>query len=143
MIGVVITSHGSMCQGIVQSAEMIIGPQDGVWTVPLTEEGIKEYEEQLQAVLNEARACCEGVIVLADIAHATPFNCSYRYLLEHDDGSVQLLCGYNLPLVVELLMSRSDGVELASFASEMLEVGKSSLELAVTEFEAEDVDEEF
>jgi mannose/fructose-specific phosphotransferase system component IIA len=139
----VVISHADLCTGIMRSAEMILGPQDAVWTVSLTEEGVEPFEKRLTETIDEARYACDGVLVLADIMHATPFNCAYRYLLGHDDGTVQLVAGYNLPMLAELLVTRSAATDVQAFVRQVVAASKESMTVAETEFGDDSGEEEF
>lgn len=143
MTGVVITSHGPLCSAVIKSAEMIAGPQEQIWSVSLDESGVELFEERLNATLDEAVSQCVDVIILADISNATPFNCSYKYLLKHaEDGHIYLLSGFNLPLVAELLFGRDSGDDTEELVHSLVETGAEAVQMAQTDFTA-DEDEDF
>jgi mannose/fructose-specific phosphotransferase system component IIA len=109
----------------------------------LTEEGVEAFEAQLADAIEEASRSCDGVLVFADIMHATPFNCAYRYLLGHDDGTMQLVAGYNLPMLAELLVTRSAATDTQAFARQVVAASKESMMVAETEFGDDSDEEEF
>lgn len=136
MVGVIITSHGNFCKETVNSAEMIVGKQENVWSVPLDEKGIDKFETSLNYVLDEVTSKCETVIILADIMNATPYNCSLKYIMKNKtDKSLYLISGYNLAVVIELLISRSFSENVENLLNNIIDSGKNSLQTASLEFD--------
>ena len=48
---------------------------------------------------------CEGVLVFCDLLGGTPFNQSM--LISQDVDNVEVVAGTNLPMLIELVMTRS------------------------------------
>ncbi len=129
MVGVLITSHGNLCKEILASAEMIAGKQEGVETVSLDEKGIEAYSEKLSSKLEECLLTYDELIMLADITNATPYNNCYKFALEHPEAKVHLLSGFNLSMVVELLVMRSFETNTEDLVNHIVTTGKNSVEL--------------
>lgn len=142
MIGVLVTSHGNLCKEIINSAEMITGKQDYIWSVALDEEGIDLYEKKLINKLDEIMSLCEAVIIMADITNATPYNCSLKYLMKNETNkNLFLISGYNLAVIIELLISRSYTDNIEDLLKNIIDSGKKSMHLASLQFNEECEDE--
>lgn len=102
MIAILLVSHGTYATAMLDTARMILGPQDQAMAVGLTAE---ESPDQLRAELIRAMESFQGteLLVLTDITSGTPFNTvvalSGQYPFRH-------LTGINLPLLIETLICR-------------------------------------
>ena len=102
MIAILLVSHGTYATAMLDTARMILGPQDQAMAVGLTSE---ESPDQLRAELIRAMESFQGteLLVLTDITSGTPFNTvvalSGQYPFRH-------LTGINLPLLIETLICR-------------------------------------
>ena len=119
MIGIVIMSHGSLGTGIVEAAEVILGPIEQAATVSLRPgEGIEELNADFLAALEQVDTG-EGVLVLTDLIGGSLCNVASMNLAEK---SYQLVSGVNLPMLIEVLSLRDQ----ASCAEELAAVGLRS-----------------
>lgn len=143
MVGFCIVSHGNLCSEIIASAEMIVGKQKNIKSVPLLGEGIENFEKELDATLNSLTAKYECVIVLADIVNATPYNVSYKYMLMHEGKEIYLIAGYNLPLLIELIMTYKFQDCTKYSISQLVENSKNTLYFSNNESQWIEDDEEF
>lgn len=122
MINVVVVSHGELCKQLICSAEMIAGEAEGVFSVPLLPGDTPEtFEKKLLDTLDPIEG--QDTIILMDIFSGTPYNISARQVLK---PNVECITGANLPMLIELLMTR-DGANLSDLASTITDVGKDSV----------------
>lgn len=102
MIAILLVSHGTYATAMLETARMILGPQEQAMAVGLTAD---ESPDQLRAELVRAMESFQGteLLVLTDITSGTPFNTvvalSGQYPFRH-------LTGINLPLLIETLICR-------------------------------------
>lgn len=102
MIAILLVSHGTYATAMLDTARMILGPQEQAVAVGLTAD---ESPDQLRAELVRAMESFQGteLLVLTDITSGTPFNTvvalSGQYPFRH-------LTGINLPLLIETLICR-------------------------------------
>ena len=94
----VLTSHGSFCEGILDSYRMIAGDSKNIYTISLTDSGIKDYSERLNKLLADFKS--EEILILTDIKGGTPYNEAYKYYLSNVE-KVKVVSGMNLPMVIE------------------------------------------
>ena len=103
-IGIILISHGHFAEYAMKSAEMIVGRQEKYKIVSVTDDkDIEDVLEELREAYEELKDERE-VIILADIFGGTPCNARYRMILNGCD--VVVYTGFNLPVLLELLLSR-------------------------------------
>lgn len=124
MVGIVIVAHGSLATGLVDAAAMIVGQQDQLEALELREgQSPDSLEEEVAATL-EAVDTGEGVLVMADLFGATPFNVSARQAAKRE--TVEVVTGFSLAMLLETVMQR-EGATLAELTSIALEAGQSGI----------------
>jgi PTS system mannose-specific IIA component len=104
VIGLVIVSHGPLADGLKAAAEMIVGPQVQLRAVGM---GPAANVDQLRAEIEAAVADVGGPaasLVLVDLMGGSPANASAYLAL----GGTPVVCGVNLPMLLEVLVARSD-----------------------------------
>lgn len=102
---IILASHGSFAQGAREAAEMIVGAQENLAVLSITEE--KDLETGVAELFSLAQGldCTNGVLVLVDMFGGTPCNAACRLLLEAKHP-VELLAGFNLPVLLEVCSNR-------------------------------------
>lgn len=104
MVGIVITSHGILAEGLRAAAQMILGHQEAVQTVGL---GAAENLDNFLIKLRQAAAQVDrgvGVLVLADLFGGSPCNTAAHLV---QDG-IEVVTGANLPMLLEALSQREE-----------------------------------
>ena len=98
MSHLVLISHGTFCEHLKQSTEMIMGPQDNIHTVTLLpEEGPKEFQAKLEAVI----ANLNEFTVFCDLAGGTPCNVAAKMLMS--GATFGLYSGMNMPMIISFI----------------------------------------
>ena len=122
MINVVVVCHGDFGQALIRSAEMIMGPQDGVRAVSLQPEDSPEtFGGKLDATLADLEG--QETLILIDLFGGTPFNVSSRKVLL---PNVECITGLNMATLIEALGSRDCG-SLCELALQVTEAGQKSV----------------
>ncbi|GGE23697.1 PTS sugar transporter subunit IIA [Streptococcus himalayensis] len=94
----VLVSHGQFCEGLKQSTEMIMGPQDNIHTVSLLPaEGPEEFQEKFLDTIKEL----DDFVVFADLLGGTPCNVVSRLIMEGQE--IDLYAGMNMPMVIRFI----------------------------------------
>ncbi len=127
MIGVVICCHGKMGEGMRDAAEMIAGPQEQLAVVSVEPgSGGNEILERLSKRVREVDTG-GGVLLLTDLFGGTPTNIGCALLGE---AAVEVVTGFNLPLLIKALTSRQDAQELRDLARTSSEYGRRHISVA-------------
>lgn len=127
MIGMLVTSHGNFCTGIINSLEMISGANDAIYSLKLDDNGIGDYSKRLHEKLDKMTKKYDGIIIFSDINGGTPYNECFRYILEKK-SNIRLISGMNLPMLIETSLSLSNVDGLDSLVSIAIEAGRVSIE---------------
>lgn len=124
MVGVVVMAHGRLAGGLLQAAEAIAGPIEGVEAIDLPPgAGVAEIRTRLEeAVARLDRG--QGVVVLVDLIGGTPANCSLTLL---EEGRVEVVAGVNLPMLLRLALSRKRAPDPRGLAAELVEHGRRNV----------------
>ena len=107
---------------------MLMGKQEKINVISVSvDSNIDELRKQMQLsyqALNEG----DGVIILVDLMGGTPCNLAGELVIQHSD--VLLFCGFNIPVLLEILNNR-DGtreevksIVEASFAQSCFDVSQ-------------------
>lgn len=122
MVGIVIVSHGPLAEGLKGAAEMIVGPQERLRTVGMDPAAdVDQLRGKIEAAVSEVGGPSD-TLVLVDMMGGSPSNAS-AYLAV---GGTQVICGVNLPMLLELLMAR-DSTAIGDLAGMALQVGRDSV----------------
>lgn len=141
MIGFVLTGHGHFSNGLKSAVNMVAGEQPAFTIVPFEGSEAATYGDSLRAAITEMRAECEGVLVFVDLLGGTPFN--QAMLVTADVDNVEVVTGTNLPMLIELIMTRAMGEPtLAELSERAVTVGKEGVDCKRLEPAAADDDDE-
>lgn len=107
MKGIVITSHGPMAQGILETSKLFMGDQPQLVSRCLNaDDNPDDFVESLKEAINEVDSG-EGVIVMCDMLFGTPCNCMTRIVAEDlESDKIQVVTGVNLAMVLQALATR-------------------------------------
>jgi mannose/fructose/sorbose-specific phosphotransferase system IIA component len=125
MIGILVTTHGDLCQGMLNSLTMIAGENPNIFALQFND--FSNYTEKLIEKLNVLTSDYNGVLIFTDIMGGTPFNESYKYIRENNKSSIKIITGVNLPMIVETSLALSHEDNLNNIANIAIEAGKSSI----------------
>lgn len=99
-----IASHGTLASGIKSSVNIIIGETEHVFLIEAYVDENKTIEDELMAVLSRVAADDE-LIIFTDLLGGSITNQVARLARREN---VHLVSGFNLPLLVEILLSDAD-----------------------------------
>ncbi len=128
----VLISHGNFCVELKKSAEMIMGPQDNIYAIPLLpEDGPESYLKKFQDVVKEL----DDYVVFADLMGGTPANTVAKEIMKGKD--IELYAGANLPMVIEFVNSN-----MINQPSNYVDVARSGILKVNDEISLDDDDED-
>ena len=125
MIGLLVTGHANFGTGITSSVNLIAGEQEAYKAVDfLPTYSTEDLTREITKALDELKDC-EGVIIFTDLMGGTPFNVSAQ--IGHGKENIRIVAGTNLPMLVEIVMSRKFMDNLDELVDSVLETGKEQL----------------
>lgn len=136
MIGLLVTGHANFGTGITSSVNLIAGEQEAYQAVDfLPTYSTEDLTREITKALDELKEC-GGVIIFTDLMGGTPFNVSAQ--IGHGKDNIRIVAGTNLPMLVEIVMSRKFMDNLDELVDSVLETGKEQ----VTKYEFKQVVQE-
>lgn len=127
MIGVLIATHGKMAEGILDSAELIIGKQDNCKVLALHHgDNIELFGESIKNAIIELDKG-DGVLVFTDLFAASPYNQTAVNYKKLKKCKYRSITGVNLPMLIEALSERMLGKELDEITASVMKAGKEGI----------------
>ncbi|MBL4600771.1 MAG: PTS sugar transporter subunit IIA [Rhizobiaceae bacterium] len=126
MIGLILVTHGQLANEFRLALEHVVGPQEQMETIAIGPDD--DMEQRRQDILDSVSRVNSGsgVIILTDMFGGTPSNLSISVM---QAGSVEVLAGANLPMLIKLASIRaSDNMDES--LSEAQESGRKYINVA-------------
>lgn len=125
MIGVAVISHGTLCEGIVDSVSMVAGKAEQLETVSLKPgQSPQTFQDQLKESL-ERLDTGMGVLVLVDLLGGTPF---HTIAALSKDFHVGIVTGMNMAALISVVLQREEETTL----EQMMELAEKSAHDGIT-----------
>jgi PTS system mannose-specific IIA component len=125
MVNILLISHGSFCEGLLASLEMIAGSQENIQALQYHPgQSPDDYRSQIDEALNTLSG---ETIVLCDLKGGTPYN-SALYLKNKYD--FKLITGMNLPVLISIVTSRTTDTTADDLAKIALAPENAGIELS-------------
>ena len=145
MIGILLMSHGSMAEGMLDSCKLFFGNDiENIKALCLSAD---DAPEQFEARITEAMKEVDdgsGVIALCDLMGGTPANRCVNVLAS--GRRLKVITGVNLAMLIEILSKRLVCSTANEFdIEEMIHIGKESiadLEALIVNMRSLNMDEE-
>jgi len=99
-----IATHGTFASGVKSSLDIIIGPMDNVFLIQAYTNPNVTIEDQIAEVMNQVDENDE-LIVFTDILGGSVTNQVLQHALR---ANVHVVSGFNLPLLIEIMMADAD-----------------------------------
>lgn len=127
MIGLVVATHGTLGEALLETVTMIIGRPEQACAVTLSRDHAPdELRELLVKAIEEVGRDGDGVLVAADMFGGTPANIAMTLL---ESGRIELLTGVNLPMLLKFLTYRNN-CPLDGLAQRLKEQARDGIVLA-------------
>lgn len=121
-IHVIILNHGEFGQILIKSAELIYGEIENIESISLLNGvSIEEYYEKAKSSI---QGISGDVILLTDIFGGTPNNVA---LLLQKEFDLKIICGINLPMLLELISAREQTEDVEKIIQQGYEAGKKGV----------------
>ena len=140
MIGFILTGHGHFSTGLKSSVDMVAGPQEHFEIVPVSRGGGRRLSREAPRGRDGHGRDLRRRLVFVDLVGGTPFNQSM--LLSSQIENLAIVAGTNLPMLIDIVMARSDTSTLAELVDEAVAVGKEGVCTMSLDSAAADEDDE-
>lgn len=137
MFGIIVGTHGEFANGILESAEMILGEtlvRPGVRAVVLKRgEGPENVIEKYKAAIADL-GNPERILFLNDLRGGTPYNAAST--LAVGDEHYGIVAGVNFPMLIAMVqeqMTDDGSASIAELMQKAVEAGKEGI--ALTSYE--------
>lgn len=124
-ITMILSTHGSAAEQLLKTTEMIVGIQKNITWINLlpgenTEILIKKYSKYLSTLRANT-----NVLFLVDMWGGSPFNAANRIISKEENYDI--ITGINIPILIELCISREEVHSLKELVQIALKCGQESI----------------
>ncbi|MBQ9027494.1 MAG: PTS mannose transporter subunit IIA [Lachnospiraceae bacterium] len=123
-IRIVIASHGTFAEGLIDSAQMLLGEQENIAAYCLMPS--QKLESFAQILREEIDSCGAGsILFLTDLMNGTPFNAvvslvRYYPIIYH-------ITGVNLAVLIGALVARNAGGDMEGICQAAIRAAENSI----------------
>lgn len=126
MFGVVLVSHGELAGAMLETAAEIVGPIEASTVSIGRQDSLERAEEKLRAAIRRVDGG-DGVLLLVDMFGGTASNIALRIA---DEVPIEIVTGFNLPMVLKLAGALPEATDLLSLAQLLRYYGQRHVLLA-------------
>lgn len=127
MIAVLVSTHGTMANSLIETAEMICGKQTQCEAVSfLMGQSLDDFQQQIEQKLAMLTKSGSAILCLVDLKGGTPFNTLVKLIPNYP--TMEIITGVNIPMLLTTFMLRSDINNLNELMPETIEVAMNGIE---------------
>lgn len=101
----IVIAHGPLGAAFIEAAKTIMGTDDGLFPLSVTDMSIQEIESRLSSIIHEPREDVEGVVIMACLRGGSSWNVSAAVV--KDKPHVRLIAGLNLGMLLTFMLKRN------------------------------------
>lgn len=109
MNGILLVTHASLGQALVQCVVHVYGACPDCIEVCSVQGGDEESKARVKATLEHLRAQHDSVLILTDVYGASPSNTATQLV---EPGRVAVLSGVNVPMLLRALSYRGESLDV-------------------------------
>ena len=123
-IRVVLVSHGEQSQGMLNTVQMLLGPQENIAAYSLYPEStVDDFAAKLRAEVEQYGA--ENIIFLSELKQGSPFNALVSLTRDYD---IYHITGTNMATLMGIIIDRDDeGATAESLCAAAMESAENSI----------------
>ena len=126
MIGLIISGHGNFASGLHTSLKLISGESHNIEYVDFEEtDSIEDLRKKYFNSLQNLDKC-DSILALSDLAGGSPFKTLVEIKTEIDKP-MEVIAGTNLPMLLELSMTKDISNDLSFLTESSIGIGRSSI----------------
>jgi PTS system mannose-specific IIA component len=147
VLGFVVATHGSLSDGLVDAAKLIVGEVENTVTVNLVlGDDIEALNAKIAAGITRVDQG-DGVIVFTDLLSASPYNqgvIAISNLPEEKRNETYLLTGVSLPMFIEAINQQMIGTKVEDAVDTILAAASEGVtKWSASEMSAVDDEDDF
>lgn len=123
MVGIIITGHGRFADGLTSALDLIAGPQKDYVAVNFEHE-VDELTADLTTAFDTLKEC-EGILVFTDLQGGSPFKTAVELSIGREN--IEIIAGTNFPMLCEIALARTFGMDLTSLVEMAVNTGKEQV----------------
>ncbi|MGK2896939.1 MAG: PTS mannose transporter subunit IIAB [Candidatus Makana argininalis] len=124
-IAVIISTHGVSAKYMLNTVEMILGKQKNVKCIDFVSGESSETLFEKYNLCIKNLSINHGIIFFVDIWGGSPFNAASRIAI--NKKKYEVVSGVNIPMLVEVFMSRDEIISLKELSSRSIKTGKNGI----------------
>ena len=125
VVGIVLVTHGTFGETLLEAAEMVMGKQENCLAVGVdVERSVDETMELIRSSIQKVERG-GGVVALTDLFGGSPTTMSLSLMKSEN---LEVITGVNLPMLVATLQSRS--MKLHELAEKVKAAGQQGIKVA-------------
>lgn len=124
MIRVILVSHGELCKGMLNSLQMLLGPQENIAAYSIyPEQTTDDLAKELRKEVETHGA--ENIIFMSELKHGSPFNAVVSLTRDYD---LYHITGTNLATLMTVITERDDdGATPEAICAAAMETAQESI----------------
>ena len=126
MIGLIISGHGNFASGLRTSLKLIAGEPCNIEYVDFEEKDSIDDLRKIYYASLENLNNCDSILALSDLAGGSPFKTLVEVKTQIEKP-LEVIGGTNLPMLLEISMTKDIIDDLQSLSQSAIEVGKSGV----------------
>jgi len=134
-VNIVLTSHGTLCDGMLDTYKKMVSSDSPIIAVGLGDDGVDVFREHLSNAV-EAQLESGNALILADLLGGTPYNEAYALFLENPER-LRVVSGFNFGMLIEVGIAAAASDDLDAVVELALNAGSSGITAATLPDEAE------
>lgn len=125
MVYLVLASHGNLAEGMLNSVQLLAGPQKNISTVTLKPgNNIEVFAQKLSDEIKKHISQNKQVLVLTDMFGGSPTNSALIALQNLD---FKCITGMNLPMVLEAVLDQNQNYDFNKYLNKVKEAGNHGI----------------
>ncbi len=100
----ILLTHGPIGDALIDAVEGIMGMEEGLHSLSVTNMSVAEITDRLLALVNGPDEKQDGVIIMASLKGGSCWNVSVSVAMRH--SNVRVVSGVNLPMVLSFMTKR-------------------------------------
>lgn len=121
---IILASHGKLAEGMLNTVQMLLGPQENMKAYCLSpDEDVDGFEQKLKEEIDTYGA--DNILFMTELLHGSPFNCLVNLTKEYD---LHHISGTNLPTLMGAVLARDDeDASIDDVCSAAIEASQNSI----------------